>query len=82
MNRNWWVGMANRGRVSSRMPSTSKSSRFWDARISADSFFRTRFRVLRMYSMVVMLDSQIYSSSRVATVLPTVRSLSLRKDMP
>ena len=59
VNRNWWVGMANSGRVSSRTPSTSKSSRFWLARIMEDSFFRTRLRLLRMYSMAVRLLSQI-----------------------
>ena len=33
-----------------------------------------------MYSMAVGLDSQIYSSSSAATVLPTVRRLSDMKD--
>ena len=43
-----------------------------------DSFFRTRLRVLRIYSMVVRLLSQMYSSSSVATALPWVSSRSLR----
>ena len=54
------------------------SSKFCEDMMREDSFFRTRLRVLRMYSMVVRLDSQMYSSSRAATVFPSVRSLSLR----
>ena len=72
---NWWVGIAKRGRVNSRMPGWSKSSKFCDARINADSFFLTRFKLLRMYSTAVRLLSQMYSSSSVATVFPSVSSL-------
>ena len=62
------------------MPGWSKSSRFCDARIRADSFLRTRFRLLRIYSTAVRLLSQMYSSSSVATVFPSVSSLSLKKE--
>ena len=68
--------MENSGFVISRTPSWSKSSKFCEAMMIADSFLRTRFRQFRIYSMAVGLESQIYSSSSVATVLPSVSSLS------
>ena len=43
---------------------------FWDARITMESRLRTRFMLFRMYSMVVRLDRNRYSSSMAATVLP------------
>ena len=42
----------------------------------ADSFLRTRLRQFLTYSMAVGLESQMYSSSSAATVLPSVSSLS------
>ena len=58
--------MENRGLVISRMLGSRKSSIFWEARTMADSFFRTRFMLLRMYSIVTGLSRNRYSSSRAA----------------
>ena len=54
-----------------------KSSMFWDARITMESRLRTRFMELRMYSMVVRLDRNRYSSSMAATVFPLPMSALL-----
>ena len=59
LNRNWCGGMEKSGFVISRTPGWSKSSRFWLASTSADSFLRTRLSEFRMYSMATGLDSQI-----------------------
>jgi hypothetical protein len=66
--------------VSSAMPGMAKSSRFWLARMTLDSFLRTRFMKLRMYSIAVRFVRNRYSSSMLAAVLPSVSSLSDMKD--
>ena len=60
--------MENRGIVISRMDGIRKSSMFWDASTMAESFFRTRFMLLRIYSMVIC--SFIYRDRRQSSPLP------------
>lgn len=64
-----------------------KSSMFWLARINDDSFFRTRFIPLRIYSIAVIFVKNKYSSSTAATVFPRPRSWMqsssfIRYDLP
>ena len=49
---------------------------FWLAKMSEESFFRTRFIAFRIYSMAVMFVRNRYSSSTDAAVFPSPSSLS------
>ena len=80
LNRNWCVGMENSGFVNSRIDGIKKSSIFWLARITEESFLRTRFMQLRRYSIVVIFERKRYSSSTDAAVLPLPSSSLLMKE--
>src|SRR5699024_85816 len=89
LNKNWWVGMANRGFVSSQTSGIRKSLMFWLAMRMAESFLRTRFIAFRIYSIVVLLAvpfaflvvvKKRYSSSIAAAVLPLPSSWLLIND--
>lgn len=57
LNKNWWVGIENRGFVISATPGRTKSSIFWLAMMRLESFFRHRLSIPRIYSMAVGLES-------------------------
>lgn len=79
LNRNWWGGMET-AVCHLADAFLIKVLQILRGQQHGGFLLRTRLRQLRMYSMAVGLDSQIYSSSSAATVLPTVKSLSDMKD--
>ena len=75
--------LVNGAAVKDELVRRNGKQRLGEAMMRLDSFLRTRLRVLRIYSMMVvptdtLSDSHTYSSSSAAVVLPMV---SRRSDI-